>query len=63
MLNNIFDLTTEPIEGTIFVYHFAHFTDGSVYRTINCPATSEGFPSTDHSVNAEYIRKHWDKVV
>ena len=62
MVNGLFNLEPEPIEGTIFVYYFARFYDGSVYRTVDCPAMNEGFPSTDPSINAEYIRKHWDKV-
>ena len=60
--NDIFDLTVEPIEDTIFVYRFARFSDGSVYMNVDCPSVSEGFPSTDPSINAEYIRSHWDKV-
>ena len=61
-ISNLFYIISEEIEGTDFVLCFAHFPDGSIYRTRDCPSMSEGFPSLDPLKNVEYIKKHWDKV-
>ena len=38
---------------------YVELTNGETYVTKDCPALSEGFPSTDSKTNAEYVIKNF----